>query len=381
MTWRSILKREIKKGFANMADTNLSDNDIEVRNSYLLQIFEIARHLAIFEDGKRRIWYNDNIRGEYEDLTITTRQIRHTLRDNPKANKENSNLEKYVRDLDRKLSKFATAVTNFYNSQRGKKILRSFMGRDKNSQERFLKNYNGALNYLKKSLMEGDFAFEHSQPNQIGFYADVLDSPTVVLDPKTIGSGKKGIQNLTEIMSHEAGHRASRKLKYPYSKDGKRNLFFEEALAHTIEYPDEKDRLKRLVSILGRDDILEFVENSPDISNVDMFNSMYDAYQELLEERNKGKREEKLRTLEGKVENLVEEVNAKNDAEFGKSMGWQDTLKASCMAHKMGTPCSCEKCGSTTKAKKYSKKQIEAFDKDGNGVPFEPKDMKLLGKE
>lgn len=373
MTWHSILKSEIKKGFANMADTNLSDNQIEIRNNYLENIFLIARHLSMFNNGK---WYDDKIRIKYEVLRIPIRSIRYELRNNPKANKENSNLESLLKSLDRRLSEFATVVTNFYNSQRGKKILRSFMGRNKSRQEKFLKEYNEALNHLKRGLMEGDFSPD-SQTENIGYYSDLFDNPTVYLDPQHIGDGKKGLQTLVEVMAHEGGHRASRKLNYPYSEDGEFNILNEETLAHIIENPDKKDRLKRLVNILGRDDILEFVENHPDIKYTHAFNSMHDDYQDLLRERNEGK----LTSLEERVEDLVEEVNAKNDAKFGKSMGWQDTLKASCMAHKMGTPCSCEKCGSTTKAKKYSKKQIEAFDKDGNGVPFEPKDMKLLGKE
>lgn len=383
MTWYSILKKQIKKGFANFANTNHSDEMLEGRNEYLINLFEVARFLALYQERKfgsiRTVWYNDNLRGEYEDLASTTRIIRNTIRSNPKANKENSNFGRLMKDLDFKLSKFATAASNFYNSKEGKRTLKFIAGRDTARQKKLLDAYNYGLTHIKKALMEGDFEFSDNKLTD-GYYSDLMDNPTLILNPESVGDGSGGIRNIVDTFTHEGAHRASNKLNFPYSDEGKTNLFQDETLAYIIENPDKKDRLKRLVNILGRRDILEFVENHPDPQYSRAYNSMVDDYQMLLEEKNKSKRDSKLSSLENVVRNFMEEINTKNDAKFGKSMGWKDTLKAHCMAQKMGTQCSCEQCGNTKKAK-YSKKQIEAFDKDGNGIPFEPKDMKLLGKE
>lgn len=136
-------------------------------------------------------------------------------------------IEAYTKRFDKILKK----LHEWYNS----------IPRETKSKSRNLfREINKELNSATSLLLDSDFVFQKDKPDYLGTYYPKTDTSTVNLPAQAdlYSTDKKLIQRISETLSHEFGHQASRSIDSPTLGDN----FYEEMLAYLVEYPTNKEQ-------------------------------------------------------------------------------------------------------------------------------------------
>tara|TARA_R100001591_G_scaffold99015_1_gene105254 strand:- start:1129 stop:2010 length:882 start_codon:yes stop_codon:yes gene_type:complete len=143
----------------------------------------------------------------------------------------------------KRFEKVLKELTEWYNS-----IPRETKKKSKN----IFREINKELNAAKSLFLDSDFVFEENKPYVFGTYYRDKDTSTVNLPGQKKRMNPKGhiypnfsereeeklIQNITDTLTHEYGHQASRSIDSPTRGDS----FYEEMLAYLVEYPNDKQK-------------------------------------------------------------------------------------------------------------------------------------------
>ena len=191
----------------------------------------------------------------------------------------------------KRFKKVLKELTEWYNS-----IPRETKRKSRN----IFREINKELNAAKSLFLDSDFVYEENKPYVWGTYYGHKDTSTVNLPGQKKRMNPKGyispnfsekeeeelIQNITNTLTHEYGHQASRSINSPARNDD----FYEEMLAYLVEYPNDKQ--KAFESWLQHPAVKESVERGG--PNRHRRKEVYNEIQNAVKSGVIGKRNERL---------------------------------------------------------------------------------------
>lgn len=183
-----------------------------------------------------------------------------------------------------KINLILIELTEWYNS-----VPRETKRKSRN----LFREINKELNAAKSLFLDSDFEFEPKLSGPGGFlgrYYPRKDTSTVNLPAaaKQAKEEEKLIEVISDTLSHEFGHQASRNINSDFRLDP----FFEEMLAYLVQYPNDKQ--KAFKRWLEHPRVIEAVERGG--PNRHRRKEVYDEIKNAVKSGVIGKRNEKLYT-------------------------------------------------------------------------------------